>query len=40
LTFKWFVSSGNPVGTDGRFHPLDQLDVMINRLGTNRIGNG
>jgi len=33
-TFIWYVADGNPVGPDGQLKVRDQLDVMLNRFGT------
>jgi len=36
-TFTWYVSEGNPIGSDGIFRPSDQIDILLNRVGTNPI---
>jgi len=37
-TFTWLMADGNPVGSDGTFRPDDQIDVLVNRVGSNPIG--
>jgi len=39
-TFTWFVADGNPVGSDGTFKPSDQIDVLVNRVGTDPLVGG
>jgi len=36
-TLIWYVADGNPISPDGQFQYKDQLDVMLNRYGTDSI---
>jgi len=37
-TFSWYTSKSYPIGSDGVFRPDQQIDVLINRVGSNPIG--